>query len=59
MLMPSDKTHLVYPLLSKYAFVLQETGYMHLQATKPDTVGKTFWPQFQIEEIPKNGFRNG
>jgi len=39
MLMPSDKTHLVYPLLSKYAFVLQETGYMHLQATKPDTVG--------------------
>lgn len=40
MLMPSDKAHLVYPLLPKYGFILQETGYLHIQATKPDTVGK-------------------
>jgi len=39
MLMPSDKAHLVYPLLPKYGFILQETGYLHIQATKPDTVG--------------------
>jgi len=39
MLMPSDKVHLVYPLLPKYAYILQETGYAHLQATKPDTIG--------------------
>ena len=40
MLMPSDKVHLVYPLLPKYAYILQETGYAHLQATKPDTIGE-------------------
>jgi len=39
MLMPKDKAHLVYPLLPKYAHVLQESGYLHIQSTKPDTVG--------------------
>ncbi|KAJ8938570.1 hypothetical protein NQ314_011429 [Rhamnusium bicolor] len=29
----------VYPLSQKYAHILLETGYMHLQATKPDTIG--------------------
>ncbi|XP_023310063.1 juvenile hormone epoxide hydrolase 1-like isoform X2 [Anoplophora glabripennis] len=29
----------VYPLSEKFSFNLLETGYMHLQATKPDTVG--------------------
>nr|WOK42675.1 juvenile hormone epoxide hydrolase 1 [Diaphanosoma celebensis] len=39
MLLPADKVDLVYPLKEKFGFVLRETGYMHLQATKPDTVG--------------------
>ncbi|KAJ0171965.1 hypothetical protein K1T71_012728 [Dendrolimus kikuchii] len=28
----------MYPLKEKYAYLLEETGYMHIQATKPDTV---------------------
>ncbi|CAG9824999.1 unnamed protein product [Phaedon cochleariae] len=36
-----DKEHedLVYPLSNLWARTLMETGYMHIQATKPDTVG--------------------
>ena len=30
----------IYPLGEKMLDVLKETGYMHIQATKPDTVGK-------------------
>ena len=29
----------VYPLSKMYSFLLEEMGYCHLQATKPDTVG--------------------
>nr|ABD85119.1 juvenile hormone epoxide hydrolase [Spodoptera exigua] len=29
----------IYPLSSFFAYVLEEFGYMHIQATKPDTVG--------------------
>ncbi|GBP32301.1 Juvenile hormone epoxide hydrolase [Eumeta japonica] len=29
----------MYPLSKHYSFLLEETGYFHLQATKPDTVG--------------------
>ncbi|XP_037300979.1 juvenile hormone epoxide hydrolase-like [Manduca sexta] len=29
----------MYPLGSMYAYLLEETGYMHIQSTKPDTVG--------------------
>lgn len=39
LLMPADKVHLVYPLGPKFIHILQETGYFHLQATKPDTIG--------------------
>ncbi|XP_054278456.1 juvenile hormone epoxide hydrolase 1-like isoform X1 [Macrosteles quadrilineatus] len=28
-----------YPMLDKLSFLLEETGYLHIQATKPDTVG--------------------
>lgn len=31
---------LIYPMWDKFAFLLEESGYMHIQATKPDTVGK-------------------
>lgn len=30
----------LYPLSKRYSTLLEEMGYMHLQATKPDTVGK-------------------
>lgn len=29
----------LYPFLNKLAYLLEESGYMHLQATKPDTIG--------------------
>lgn len=29
----------LYPLSKTYSWLLEETGYMHLQASKPDTVG--------------------
>ncbi|XP_013165349.1 PREDICTED: juvenile hormone epoxide hydrolase-like [Papilio xuthus] len=29
----------LYPLSSMFAYLLEETGYAHIQATKPDTVG--------------------
>nr|Q6U6J0.1 RecName: Full=Juvenile hormone epoxide hydrolase; Short=bommo-JHEH [Bombyx mori]AAQ87024.1 juvenile hormone epoxide hydrolase [Bombyx mori] len=29
----------LYPLSEKYSTLLEELGYMHIQATKPDTVG--------------------
>ncbi|XP_058124659.1 juvenile hormone epoxide hydrolase 1-like [Anopheles ziemanni] len=28
-----------YPLGSKFSNIIEETGYMHIQATKPDTIG--------------------
>lgn len=30
----------MYPLSKICAFMMEEFGYFHLQATKPDTVGK-------------------
>lgn len=33
---------LFYPLTGKFADLLLESGYFHLHATKPDTVGKFF-----------------
>lgn len=35
-----DHEHLVYPLSDVFQGLLEETGYMHIQATKPDTVGE-------------------
>jgi len=34
-----EHKHLVYPRLEKFQNLLLETGYMHLQSTKPDTIG--------------------
>ena len=30
----------VWPFMDTFYYLLQETGYVHLQATKPDTVGR-------------------
>ena len=35
---PKD-AHKVYPFWEKMQYLLKESGYMHIQATKPDTVG--------------------
>ncbi|KAK2720806.1 juvenile hormone epoxide hydrolase 2-like [Artemia franciscana] len=34
-----EHQHLLYPLSEKLETLLRETGYLHLQATKPDTLG--------------------
>ena len=36
---PNEIEH-VYPMSKPFFFLLEEGGYFHLQATKPDTVGK-------------------
>lgn len=35
----SNEVDRVYPMSRSFSFLLEETGYFHLQATKPDTVG--------------------
>lgn len=30
----------IFPVGEKYKFLIRESGYFHLQATKPDTIGK-------------------
>ena len=37
-----EHQHLLYPLSEKLETLLRETGYLHLQATKPDTLGSAF-----------------
>lgn len=36
---PEEYTHFVFPMSSKFSYLLEETGYLHIQATKPDTIG--------------------
>ncbi|KAL3288641.1 hypothetical protein HHI36_003074 [Cryptolaemus montrouzieri] len=31
--------HLIYPMSNFYSRLIEETGYLHIQASKPDTVG--------------------
>lgn len=37
---PKEQEEYIYPLSNKFAYLILESGYMHIQATKPDTVGK-------------------
>lgn len=37
---PENQEKYMYPLSKKISFLLEESGYFHIQATKPDTVGK-------------------
>ncbi|CAB3226255.1 unnamed protein product [Arctia plantaginis] len=39
LIVDADLADRMYPLKKKYSELLEETGYMHLQASKPDTVG--------------------
>ncbi|XP_055698148.1 juvenile hormone epoxide hydrolase 1-like [Phlebotomus papatasi] len=36
---PKEFVHFFYPFWSKFSFILEESGYMHIQCTKPDTIG--------------------
>ncbi|XP_072946238.1 juvenile hormone epoxide hydrolase-like [Epargyreus clarus] len=35
----ADNVDKMYPLTDKVSYMLEETGYLHLQGTKPDTIG--------------------
>lgn len=35
----SQYTEFYFPLGTKFSDIIEETGYMHIQATKPDTIG--------------------
>ncbi|XP_072042011.1 epoxide hydrolase 1-like isoform X2 [Amphiura filiformis] len=37
--LPAKDHHRVWPVIPKFLEVLMETGYLHIQATKPDTIG--------------------
>ncbi|CAG5080810.1 Similar to EH2: Juvenile hormone epoxide hydrolase 2 (Ctenocephalides felis) [Cotesia congregata] len=39
LLLPKEDHHLLYPMKKHFFKTLLETGYLHIQATKPDTVG--------------------
>lgn len=36
---PEEFESFVFPIGDKLKFLIEETGYLHLQATKPDTIG--------------------
>jgi len=40
LLVEKDKQHLVYPWSKKFFDLIEESGYFHIQATKPDTIGR-------------------
>lgn len=37
---PPEIAQHVIPFSQSFSFLIRETGYLHIQATKPDTVGK-------------------
>lgn len=37
-----EHEHKVYPISSVLSFYMEETGYLHIQSTKPDTIGHRF-----------------
>lgn len=37
---PEKYTELFYPQGQKFKYLLEESGYFHIQATKPDTIGE-------------------
>lgn len=45
---PEEFESFVFPISDKWKFLIEESGYLHLQATKPDTIGTT---QFIVPDI--------
>lgn len=40
LVVPKEHAHRMYPLKNHFLRIMEESGYMHLQSTKPDTIGK-------------------
>ena len=40
LVMDESEARNIYPLKDTFKFFLEESGYYHIQATKPDTVGE-------------------
>ena len=40
LILPEKDHHRVWPAMERFYDTLEETGYFHLQATKPDTIGR-------------------
>lgn len=36
---PVEYTDFFYPMGEKFSYLIEESGYFHIQATKPDTIG--------------------
>lgn len=45
-----ESEHKMYPLSEKYGNTLLETGYLHIQSTKPDTIGEFQLFQFKLKK---------
>ena len=45
--MSKDEARIGYPLKRILPAVIEETGYFHLQSTKPDTIGNVTRTQLQ------------
>ena len=45
---PKIESDKIFPLKRNFKNLLEETGYFHIQATKPDTVGKTPCSSFSL-----------
>lgn len=37
---PKEQEEYLYPMSKRFADLVLETGYLHLQSTKPDTIGR-------------------
>lgn len=37
----------VYPMTNKFMYLIEESGYMHIQGTKPDTIGNEILKQIK------------
>lgn len=53
----NEHYHKMYPLSEKFSYLIEESGYMHIQSTKPDTVGQ-FSSFDKIIKIRKMDFQN-
>lgn len=40
LVLPEEHIDFVYPAGEKFKYMIEESGYLHIQASKPDTIGK-------------------
>lgn len=52
---PDEFKDFVFPQSRTFAYVIEESGYFHIQATKPDTIGEfDFAARKYVFEIKRN-----